>query len=188
QRGMDHLGAVVGPLLATLFLVFYPGQYRTLFLWTIVPGAVAVALILLLPAEDQPARTPTEAIPAAEGADTRTRAAARDVPLPRRFHFFVAVLALFMLGNSSDAFLLLRLTDAAGSARFVPLMWRRHLAVEPRSACTRRCRGSARWRRAYCSARSGRRTARPPRSRSAPSWPSSPPCCCSSSCRAIRAM
>ena len=35
----------------------------------------------------------------------------------------MCVLALFMLGNSSDAFLLLRLTDAAGSARFVPLMW-----------------------------------------------------------------
>jgi MFS family permease len=28
-----------------------------------------------------------------------------------------------MLGNSTDAFLLLKLTDAAGSARFVPLMW-----------------------------------------------------------------
>ena len=35
----------------------------------------------------------------------------------------MGVLALFMLGNSSDAFLLLRLTDAAGSARYVPLMW-----------------------------------------------------------------
>jgi MFS family permease len=35
----------------------------------------------------------------------------------------MAVLALFTLGNSSDAFLLLRLTDAAGSARYVPLMW-----------------------------------------------------------------
>jgi MFS family permease len=44
-------------------------------------------------------------------------------PLPRRFHLFMGVLALFMLGNSSDAFLLLRLTDAAGSARYVPLMW-----------------------------------------------------------------
>ena len=33
------------------------------------------------------------------------------------------VLALFMLGNSTDAFLLLRLTDAAGSATYVPLMW-----------------------------------------------------------------
>ena len=43
--------------------------------------------------------------------------------LPRRFHLFMAVLALFMLGNSTDAFLLLRLTDAAGGVRFIPLMW-----------------------------------------------------------------
>src|SRR5437660_7857436 len=79
QRGMDHLGAVVGPALATLFLVFYPGQYRTLFLWTIVPGAVAVGLILLLPAEDQPTRAPRETIRDHDGADTRTRSAARHV-------------------------------------------------------------------------------------------------------------
>ena len=33
------------------------------------------------------------------------------------------VLALFTLGNSTDAFLLLKLTDAAGTPRFIPLMW-----------------------------------------------------------------
>ena len=33
------------------------------------------------------------------------------------------VLALFTLGNSTDAFLLLKLTEAAGGAQFVPLMW-----------------------------------------------------------------
>jgi MFS family permease len=33
------------------------------------------------------------------------------------------VLTLFTLGNSTDAFLLLKLTDAAGTARWVPLMW-----------------------------------------------------------------
>ena len=33
------------------------------------------------------------------------------------------VLTLFMLGNSTDAFLLLKLTDSAGSVQFVPLMW-----------------------------------------------------------------
>jgi MFS family permease len=35
----------------------------------------------------------------------------------------MAVLSLFMLGNSTDAFLLLKLTEAAGGAGFVPLMW-----------------------------------------------------------------
>src|SRR5437899_414909 len=45
------------------------------------------------------------------------------VPLPPEFTRFMIVLTLFMLGNSTDAFLLLRLTDAAGSAKYVPLMW-----------------------------------------------------------------
>jgi MFS family permease len=43
--------------------------------------------------------------------------------LPREFTVFMIVLAIFTLGNSTDAFLLLKLTDVAGSPRFVPLMW-----------------------------------------------------------------
>src|SRR5579859_7311535 len=122
QRGMDHLGAVLGPALATLFLIFYPSHYRTLFLWTIVPGAIAFVLILFV-REDEPALAaskPPKGRGAAAGAEGGAAAAGA---LPRRFHLFIGVLTLFTLGNSSDAFLLLRLTDAAGSARFVPLMW-----------------------------------------------------------------
>jgi MFS family permease len=125
HRGMDHLGAVVGPALATLFLVFYPGEYRTLFALTIVPGAIAVALIFFVPEDRSVGAELARPNPSGVGAElpvgsgfSRTNDA-----LPRRFHLFMGVLALFMLGNSSDAFLLLRLTDAAGSARLVPLMW-----------------------------------------------------------------
>ena len=45
---MDNLGAIVGPALATLFLHNYPGGYRTLFALTVIPGAIAVALIFLV--------------------------------------------------------------------------------------------------------------------------------------------
>ncbi|MGE5243280.1 MAG: MFS transporter [Betaproteobacteria bacterium] len=114
HQGMDNLGAVVGPALATLFLVFYPGQYRTLFALTIVPGAIAVLLIFFLP-ESGARREPAAA--AEPGASPYVS------PLPPRFWQFIAVLAVFMLGNSTDAFLLLRLTDTAGSAKYVPLMW-----------------------------------------------------------------
>lgn len=127
HQGMDNLGAVVGPVLATVFLIFYPGQYRTLFALTIVPGAIAVALIFFLP--DDAARVAPGTAPStphlASAPGTR-HAAPSTTPserLPRRFHLFMAVLALFMLGNSTDAFLLLRLTDAAGGVRFIPLMW-----------------------------------------------------------------
>jgi len=43
--------------------------------------------------------------------------------MPGELKKFFGVLTLFTLGNSTDAFLLLKLTDVAGSARFIPLMW-----------------------------------------------------------------
>jgi MFS family permease len=114
HRGMDHFGAVAGPLLASTFLFFYPDHYRALFALTIIPGAVAVALILLV---DEPS-----AAPAAAGSG-QTAMAADGAPLPREFTSFMLVLTLFMLGNSTDAFLLLKLTDVAGSPRFIPAIW-----------------------------------------------------------------
>ncbi len=124
HRGMDHTGAIIGPTLASIFLVFYPEQYRLLFGLTIIPGALAVALIFLVPEAD-PARLTTSAkATAIKKPDAPTApTAVVSAPLPPSFKRFMLVLALFTLGNSSDAFLLLRLTDAAGTVRFVPLMW-----------------------------------------------------------------
>jgi MFS family permease len=114
HRGMDHAGAVVGPLLASLFLLAYPDRYRLLFGLTIVPGLIAVLLIFLVPEPEAGPRNSSQARAFADGASG---------PLPPAFSRFMFVLALFTLGNSTDAFLLLRLTDAAGSVQFVPAMW-----------------------------------------------------------------
>jgi len=132
HRGMDHAGAVVGPLLASLFLFFYPGEYRKLFALTLVPGAIAVLLIWFVPEEEQVPlkRDATGSIGPREDDLSVVSPASRThirpthtEPLPRQFNRFMLVLTLFTLGNSTDAFLLLKLTDVAGSARFVPLMW-----------------------------------------------------------------
>ena len=111
HRGMDHLGAVVGPALASLFLFVYPEHYRTLFALTIVPGAIAVALILFVPEQAPP------------DPAVRSHVAGPATPLPRDFTVFMLVLTLFTLGNSTDAFLLLKLTDVAGTVKWIPLMW-----------------------------------------------------------------
>ena len=128
HRSMDHIGAVVGPTLASVFLWFYPEHYRTLFALTIIPGAIAVALIFLIAEKDVRPAAFAEASalkkpeatnqPEIVSSSSRTRA-----PLSREFTAFMLVLTLFTLGNSTDAFLLLKLTDVAGTARFVPLMW-----------------------------------------------------------------
>jgi len=117
HRGMDHIGAVVGPALASVFLWFYPEHYRTLFALTIVPGAIAVALIFLVPEKE--VRLQSEVAK----SDVVSGATGTSTPLPGEFTAFMLVLTVFTLGNSTDAFLLLKLTDVAGSARFIPLMW-----------------------------------------------------------------
>ena len=49
HRAMDNLGAFIGPMVATAFLFFYPGQIRSLFLWAIVPGLLSVACLFIPP-------------------------------------------------------------------------------------------------------------------------------------------
>lgn len=124
HRAMDHTGAIVGPLVATVFLYFLPGEYRLLFALTAIPGVLAVAMLFLVH-EDQPGSrgamaTADAARPPAAAARPDRRAAP---PLPRRLYAVLGAILLFSLGNSADAFLLLRLTDALGSATFVPLLW-----------------------------------------------------------------
>ena len=53
HRAMDHAGAVTGPLLATAFLYFSPGNYRTLFFLTIIPGVIVILFILRVPERGQ---------------------------------------------------------------------------------------------------------------------------------------
>src|SRR5688572_15114787 len=48
HRAMDHSGAIVGPLVATAFLYFLPGEYRLLFALTAIPGALAVAMLFFV--------------------------------------------------------------------------------------------------------------------------------------------
>ena len=126
HRAMDHTGAIVGPLIATLFLYFLPGQYRLLFALTAIPGAIAVAMLFLVHEPDardgMTDTSPNTDVRAAKRvrASGVQRTATR---LPTRLWLVLGVILVFSLGNSADAFLLLRLTDALGAATYVPLLW-----------------------------------------------------------------
>jgi MFS family permease len=116
HRAMDHTGAIIGPLIAAAFLFAWPGEYRTLFALTIVPGAVAVWLLFRVP-EDVTAQESASA-----GRAGGPPTASQD-GLPGRFWNLLAVILLFSLGNSADAFLLLRLSEAIGHDAWIPLLW-----------------------------------------------------------------
>jgi len=109
HRAMDHLGAVVGPLVAT-GLLGLGWTVRGVFLATIVPGAFAVACVLVI-REARAGGSPRSGSPQSPGR------------LPRRLHAYVAILGLFALGNSSDAFLLLRARETGVGVAALPLLW-----------------------------------------------------------------
>jgi MFS family permease len=118
HRAMDHAGAVTGPLLATAFLYFYPGNYRTLFFLTIIPGIIVIFFILRVPERGQQksggGQAPLQKPQSSGGALWK---------LGRRFYLAMAVILLFSLGNASDAFLLLRMSDLGVKALWIPLLW-----------------------------------------------------------------
>ena len=114
---MDHAGAAVGPLLATVFLYFAPDGYRILFALTIIPGALAVYVLTRVPEVSAPPLAP--ATPLAPLAA---------VPRPLKKYFFI--LAVFTLGNSSDAFLLLQLSHAGVPLMGLTLLWSAQHAIK----------------------------------------------------------
>jgi MFS family permease len=127
HRAMDHAGAVVGPLIATLLLAF-GWSLREVFFAAVVPGVFAIVALSAIRESSQP-RTPDP--PAQPGVattviatDGAARAAAPPAsPLPRAFVQYLVVVGLFALGNASDAFLLLRARDLGVAEALVPTLW-----------------------------------------------------------------
>ena len=114
QRAMDNAGALVGPLVAAALLKLALDQ-RTVFLLAAIPGFAAV-LVLVLAVPDV-RRRPGTAAPTAGPAQSSPG------PLPRSFWRVIAVFALFTLGNSTDAFLLLRAEESGVPLWQLPLLW-----------------------------------------------------------------
>lgn len=112
HRTMDTLGAILGPFLAFVFLPLFNDNLRAVFLLSVIPALVAVLLILLFVRERK-----REGPGAAQPPSLTFKA------LGREFKIFIIVVALFTLGNSSDAFLILRAQSVGIAARWIPVLW-----------------------------------------------------------------
>ena len=118
HRSMDHAGAVVGPLIAGA-LLFFGASLRQVFLLAAVP-AVLTILVLIFglkePARENPVKI-SAADPLAKKPET---------PLTLRFKWLLTAILIFTLGNSTDAFLLLKLSDSGISSGYVATLWSVH--------------------------------------------------------------
>lgn len=119
HRALDHTGAVIGPLLASALLLLH-FDLRAVFAWAAVPALLSVALLVHGVQEERRAPAP-RAVAAAEVTTG---------PAPPRLRRYLAVLALFTLGNSTDAFLLLRAQELGVTLPLIPILWTAHHVVK----------------------------------------------------------
>lgn len=109
HRAMDTMGAILGPLLAFFVLSISHQNFRLLFALAFIPGLIAVLLIIF---------GVKDIIPETKKV---FKFSFKEVnPQLRRFFFIIIV---FTLGNSSDAFLLLRAKELGLSVPLIPVLW-----------------------------------------------------------------
>jgi MFS family permease len=123
QRMMDNLGAAIGPLIASALLwllasVAEPARLKTIFLLSIIPGLLAIWILVTKVREE---RMP-EVGEAAPSAPAKPSPLAGGVPTGV-FRTYLLAAILFTLGNSSDVFLVLRAQDAGVSLALIPVIW-----------------------------------------------------------------
>jgi MFS family permease len=111
NRAADHAGGVVGPLVAFAVLTWHWAELRTVFWLAAIPGALAVLVVIFGVREVRHTETGAGGPP-----DLRQ-------PLGGRFWSILGVILLFTLGNSTDAFLLLRANQLGVPVALAPILW-----------------------------------------------------------------
>ncbi len=115
HRAMDHSGAIIGPLAATALLLVFHDDVKTIFLLSVIPGLLAVLMLLFglkEKASDGIRQSP---------ATFNFRSAWAE--MPPAFRKYLGIILIFTLGNSTDAFLLLRAQQLGVPVTLLPMIW-----------------------------------------------------------------
>ncbi len=111
QRALDHAGALLGPLIAGALILFVTQDLRLVFALSALPAVLTLIVLW---------RAVSEA-PLAE-AETARLAGQAGLRL-RRLRRPLLVFFVFTLGNSTDAFLLLRASQLGVATAMLPFLW-----------------------------------------------------------------
>jgi MFS family permease len=123
NRSMDHFGAALGPLVASA-LVVLGADLRVVFLVASGFGLMAPIVLFFRLREHE------QLVDRSGPVDTRAQAGA----LRAGYFQYLGVCVLFALGNSSDAFLLVRAKEVGWSPAALPLIWAFHHLVKSMAA------------------------------------------------------
>lgn len=114
HAAMDNAGAVLGPLIAFFLLRELDFSLRNVFWLAAVPGVLA--FIVLVIAVKEVEHKESSASSSTAHIDTKQK-------LGGRFWYYIGIVFLFTLGNSTDAFLLLRANQLGIAVALAPILW-----------------------------------------------------------------
>jgi MFS family permease len=128
HRSLDTMGAVVGPALAFFFLGIFLNDYRKVFYLSMIPGIIAVLLIIFFIKEN---KKKIEKISIGELSSENSVIPPNSLLVKGgrgglfdwKFKFFVLIAAIFAIGNSSDVFLILRAQQIGIPIVMIPVVY-----------------------------------------------------------------
>ena len=110
QKAMDNSGAIVGPLIAFAMLSSLPGNYRMIFLIAGIPAILAIFVLFF-------------GIKEARKNKQELFAKFHFKELPAKYYFFLGIIFVFTLGNSTDALLMVKANDVGVKVALIPLVY-----------------------------------------------------------------
>jgi MFS family permease len=114
RQALDSVGALLGPLLAVVFMIWLADDIRAVMWMAVVPAFIAVALLVIYVREPENGHASGQARAPLTFADARR--------LPLRYWLVVLLGAVFALARFSEAFLVLRAQDVGLALGYVPLV------------------------------------------------------------------
>ncbi len=110
QKAMDNSGAIVGPLAAFVLLIFFPNNYKLIFMLAGIPAILGVFTIIF-------------GIKEAKKSKESLFNKFHFKDFPRKYYLFLAVIFIFTLGNSTDALLMVKANEVGVKVAFIPLVY-----------------------------------------------------------------
>ena len=117
RQSLDTVGAFIGPLLAMGLMVLWANDFRAIFWVAMIPGFMAVALLLFGVQEPAPAYL-AGSLPARPNPISKANLRRLQAPYWR----VVAIGAVFTLARFSEAFLVLRALEGGLALAYTPLV------------------------------------------------------------------
>lgn len=110
QKAMDNSGAIAGPLIAFVLLIFSPNDYRLIFLVAGIPSILGIFVLLF-------------GIKEAKKNSENLFKKFHFNDFSKKYYLFLAIIFIFTLGNSTDALLMVKANEVGVKVAFIPLVY-----------------------------------------------------------------